>query len=110
MNQVFLVVTDQGIVQTRDEAGDSVEFQGRSGKKMVVPETAVSDQRMVYERKSVKEGEDHLVREDRQDADPGMDMEDKMIKEEIMVKRYERQNETVPVHIITLKKEENKRE
>ena len=32
MNQVFLVVTDQGIVQTRDEAGDSVGFQGRSGK------------------------------------------------------------------------------
>ena len=38
MNQVFPVVTDQGIVQTRDEAGDSVGFQGRSGKEMVVPE------------------------------------------------------------------------
>ena len=72
---------DQGIVQTRDEAGDSVGFQGRSGKEMVVPERAVSD--------------------------PGMDMEDKMIKEEMLVKRYERQNETVPVHISTLKKEES---
>ena len=84
MNQVFPVVTDQGIVQTRDEAGDSVGFQGRSGKEMVVPERAVSD--------------------------PGMDMEDKMIKEEMLVKRYERQNGTVSVHISTLKKEENKRE
>ena len=84
MNQVFPVVTDQGIVQTRDEAGDSVGFQGRSGKEMVVPERAVSD--------------------------PGMDMEDKMIKEEMLIKSYERQNETVPVHISTLKKEENKRE
>ena len=61
MNQVFPVVTDQGIVQTRDEAGDSVGFQGRSGKEMAIPERAVSD--------------------------PGMDMEDKMIKKEILVKR-----------------------
>ena len=37
-------------------------------------------------------------------------MEDKMIKEEMLVKSYERQNETVPVQISTLKKEENKRE
>ena len=83
-NQVFPVVKDQGIVQTRDEAGDSVGFQGRSGKKMAVPEIAVSDQRM--------------------------DMEDKMIKEEMWIKRYKRHNETVPVHISTLKKEENMRE
>ena len=34
-------------------------------------------------------------------------MEEKMIKEEMLIKRYERQNETVPVHISTLKKEEN---
>ena len=61
-----------------------MRFQGRSGKEIVVPERAVSD--------------------------PGMDMEDKMIKEEMLVKRYERQNEAVPVHISTLKKEENKRE
>ena len=56
-------------------------FQRRSGKEMVVPERAASD--------------------------PGMDMEEKMIKEEMLITRYERQNETVPVHISTLKKEEN---
>ena len=55
MNQAFPVVTNQGIVQTRDEAGDSVGFQGRSGKKMVVPERAVSDQRMDMEDKMIKE-------------------------------------------------------
>ena len=43
-------------------------------------------------------------------SDPGMDMDDKMIREEMLVKRYERQNKKVPVHISTLKKEENKTE
>ena len=45
-----------------------------------------------------------MVVPERAVSDPGMDMEDKMINEEMLVKRYERLNKTVPVHISTLKK------